>query len=196
MEAGQAIPLNFSNYSRSADICGIIVAVGSSKVDQSKNWRARHCKNNANRSGKSKKLSPLGLLDLNVMVDLLNLLLFVLQKLLLLILDWTDAEIASIPCAYSTAEGLLHRSQVGEEKVFITGASGGVGSAAVQLAKLRGATIIAQCANEKKDKIKKIGADQIVFRESNLTRGNRKKFCKCCNRSCCGIELETITSIF
>ena len=64
--------------------------------------------------------------------------------------DWTDADIASIPCAYSTAEGLLHRSQVGEEKVFITGASGGVGSAAIQLAKLRGATVIAQCASEKK----------------------------------------------
>ena len=33
--------------------------------------------------------------------------------------NWTDAEIASIPCAYSTAEGLLHRSQVGKEKVFL-----------------------------------------------------------------------------
>ena len=58
--------------------------------------------------------------------------------------NWTDAEIASIPCAYSTAEGLLHRSRVGKEKVFITGASGGVGSAAIQLAKLRNATVIAQ----------------------------------------------------
>ena len=82
--------------------------------------------------------------------------------------NWTDAEIASIPCAYSTAEGLLHRSQVKEEKVFITGASGGVGSAAIQLAKLRGATIIAQCSSKKKDEVKKIGADQVVFRESNL----------------------------
>ena len=82
--------------------------------------------------------------------------------------NWTDADIASIPCAYSTAEGLLHRSQVKEEKVFITGASGGVGSAAIQLAKLRGATIIAQCSSEKKDEVKKIGADKVVFRESNL----------------------------
>ena len=82
--------------------------------------------------------------------------------------NWTDAEIASIPCAYSTAEGLLHRSQVGKEKVFITGASGGVGSATIQLAKLRNATVIAQCSSEKKDKVKKIGADQIVFRDSDL----------------------------
>ena len=64
--------------------------------------------------------------------------------------NWTDAEIASVPCAYSTAEGLLHRAKVGKENIFITGASGGVGSAAIQLAKLRGANIIAQCAKEKK----------------------------------------------
>ena len=82
--------------------------------------------------------------------------------------NWTDAEIASIPCAYSTAEGLLHRSQVRKEKVFITGASGGVGSAAIQLAKLRNATVIAQCSSEKKDEVKKIGADKIVFRDSDL----------------------------
>ena len=82
--------------------------------------------------------------------------------------NWTDAEIASIPCAYSTAEGLLHRSQVEKEKVFITGASGGVGSAAIQLAKLRNATVIAQCSSEKKDEVKKIGADKIVFRDSDL----------------------------
>ena len=63
--------------------------------------------------------------------------------------NWSDIELASIPCAYSTAEGLLHRSQVGKEIVFITGASGGVGSAAVQLAKRRGANVIAQCSKEK-----------------------------------------------
>ena len=51
--------------------------------------------------------------------------------------DWTDAELASIPCAYSTAENMLHRAHVGAERVLITGASGGVGSAAVQLAKRR-----------------------------------------------------------
>src|SRR5918996_3105437 len=57
--------------------------------------------------------------------------------------DWSDAELASIPCAYSTAEGLLHRPQVGAERVLVTGASGGVGSAAVQLAKRRGARVTA-----------------------------------------------------
>ena len=33
--------------------------------------------------------------------------------------NWTDIEIASIPCAYSTAEGLLHRAQVVKEKILI-----------------------------------------------------------------------------
>ena len=28
--------------------------------------------------------------------------------------DWTDAELASIPCAYSTAENMLHRARVGQ----------------------------------------------------------------------------------
>ena len=57
--------------------------------------------------------------------------------------DWSDAELASIPCAYSTAENLLQRASVGHERVLVTGASGGVGSAAVQLAKRRGAWVVA-----------------------------------------------------
>ena len=82
--------------------------------------------------------------------------------------DWSATELASIPCAYSTAEGLLHRSQVEKEIVLITGASGGVGSAAIQLAKLRDATVIAQCAREKSEEVLQIGADKIVFRDSDL----------------------------
>ena len=45
--------------------------------------------------------------------------------------DWTDAELASIPCAYATAENMLHRAHAAAgEHVLVTGASGGVGSAA------------------------------------------------------------------
>ena len=52
----------------------------------------------------------------------------------------SDAELASFPCSYATAENLLTRSGVkAGERVLITGATGGVGSAAVQLAKRRGA---------------------------------------------------------
>ena len=82
--------------------------------------------------------------------------------------DWSDTDLGSIPCAYSTAEGLLHRSKLEKETILITGASGGVGSAAIQLAKLRDATVIAQCAVEKKEEVIQIGADKIVFGNSDL----------------------------
>ena len=82
--------------------------------------------------------------------------------------NWSDVELASIPCAYSTAEGMLHRVELKDEKVLITGASGGVGSAAVQLAKRRGAYVVAQCSKSKFDEIKKIGADEVVDRDENL----------------------------
>jgi len=81
---------------------------------------------------------------------------------------WSDAELASIPCAYSTAEGMLHRAKVGAERVLITGASGGVGSAAVQLAKRRGATVIAIASASKKDALLAIGADEVIDRNANL----------------------------
>ena len=82
--------------------------------------------------------------------------------------NWTDAELGSIPCAYSTAESLLYRSKLKDEIVFITGASGGVGSAAIQLAKLRGAKVIAQCSKNKHEDVLRIGADQVIDRDSNL----------------------------
>jgi len=82
--------------------------------------------------------------------------------------DWTDAELASIPCAYSTAENMLHRTKLGGEVVLITGASGGVGSAAVQLAKRRGATVIAQCSAAKASEVKALGADRIIDRKADL----------------------------
>jgi NADPH:quinone reductase-like Zn-dependent oxidoreductase len=83
--------------------------------------------------------------------------------------DWSDAELASIPCAYSTAEGMLHRASVGAgDRVVVTGASGGVGSAAVQLAKVRGATVIAVASAAKADAVRAIGADEVVARGESL----------------------------
>ena len=84
--------------------------------------------------------------------------------------DWTDAELASIPCAYSTAENMLHRTNVKTgETVLITGASGGVGSAAVQLAKRRGARVVALTSESKVDEVKALGADEIVLRGESIT---------------------------
>ena len=82
--------------------------------------------------------------------------------------DWSDAELASIPCACSTAENMLHRAGVGAERVLVTGASGGVGSAAVQLAKRRGAQVTAICSAAKADDVRAIGADRILDRKADL----------------------------
>lgn len=83
--------------------------------------------------------------------------------------DWTDAELASIPCAYSTAENMMHRSQLSSgERVLITGASGGVGSAAVQLAKRRGAQIIAVAGKTKIEAVRSIGAQRVIDRGESI----------------------------
>lgn len=82
--------------------------------------------------------------------------------------NWSDAELASIPCAYSTAEGMLQRIDLGAERVLITGASGGVGSAAVQLAKRRGAHITAMTEPAKAEAIRSLGADATVGRDDPL----------------------------
>lgn len=81
----------------------------------------------------------------------------------------TDVELASFPCAYSTAEGVLHRAEVGAgERVVITGASGGVGSAAIQLAKRRGAEVIAIASEPKWDTVRTLGADHTIDRNADL----------------------------
>ncbi|MFC3118797.1 hypothetical protein ACFOHS_13545 [Jhaorihella thermophila] len=51
----------------------------------------------------------------------------------------SDVELGAMPCAYGTAEGLVTKAGVQPaERVLVTGASGGVGMAAVQLCTLRG----------------------------------------------------------
>ena len=77
----------------------------------------------------------------------------------------SDAEIAAVPCAFGTAENLLTRAGVSEgQAVLVTGASGGVGLAAVQLARLRGAVVTGQTAAAKAGTVRDAGAAHILDR--------------------------------
>lgn len=83
--------------------------------------------------------------------------------------DWSDAELGTIPCAYGTAENMVHRGQVREgEHVLVAGASGGVGSAVVQLAKRRGATVTAIASKAKMDMVLSLGADRVIDRNDDV----------------------------
>ncbi|GAB7224047.1 alcohol dehydrogenase family protein [Vibrio owensii] len=83
--------------------------------------------------------------------------------------ELTDVELASFPCSYSTAENMLTRSRIAKgDRVLISGASGGVGSAAIQLAKARGATVIAITSPSKNEQVLELGADEVVPRNTNL----------------------------
>lgn len=83
--------------------------------------------------------------------------------------NWSDAELATIPCAYGTAENMLHRAQLGQgEQVVVTGASGGVGSAVLQLAKRRGAFVTAIAGRAKMAQLKALGADRVLARDDDV----------------------------
>ena len=78
----------------------------------------------------------------------------------------TDAELATFCCAYLTGEQLLDRAHVaGGERIFVTGASGGVGSGLIQLARARGAIPYALTSSGKEDEILAIGAEATVLRD-------------------------------
>ncbi|MGF1473633.1 MAG: alcohol dehydrogenase family protein [Rubrobacteraceae bacterium] len=76
-----------------------------------------------------------------------------------------DEELATFPTAYLTAEHLLNRARVAEgETIFVTGASGGVGSALLQLAGVRGARVVALVGPGKESTARDLGAEAAVTR--------------------------------
>ena len=80
----------------------------------------------------------------------------------------SDAELASFPCAYTAAENMLTRAAVtAGERVLVTGASGGVGSAAVQLARRRGASVVAIAERSKVAAIQALGASLVLPRDAD-----------------------------
>lgn len=77
-------------------------------------------------------------------------------------------ELACLPCAYQTAEEMQLRTCVARgDRVIVTGASGGVGMANIQLAKLRGAQVFAIAAASKSEGLLRYGADAVIPRDSD-----------------------------
>lgn len=82
--------------------------------------------------------------------------------------DMTDVELATFPCSYGTAENLLTRAIItAGDLVLVTGASGGVGSAAVQLAVARGAKVVAVAGSGKADAVRNLGAAEVIGRDAD-----------------------------
>ena len=79
--------------------------------------------------------------------------------------DLSHAELATFATSYVTAENMLNRANVvAGDTVLIPGASGGVGSALIQLARRRGATAIAMASESKWQQVRSAGADLVLPR--------------------------------
>ena len=80
---------------------------------------------------------------------------------------FSDAELATFATSSITAENMLQRAAVAAgDTVLITGASGGVGSALIQLARRRGARVVAQCSAAKADQVRSLGVEAVLPREA------------------------------
>ena len=79
--------------------------------------------------------------------------------------DLTDIELATFCCAYLTGERMLENARLAAgERVLVTGASGGVGSAVIQLARARGAIPYAVAGPGKEQAVLDIGAEAVITR--------------------------------
>ena len=152
-----------------ADVCGVVVAVGDGvspgRVGERVLVRAMSPKR-----GSDGALVPFAFETLGAERDggFAQFTVAASVDAIAVVSGWTDIELGSIPCSSSTAENMLHRSGVGAERVLVTGASGGVGSALVQLAARRGAEIIAVCGAAKSDAVRALGASRVIERDADL----------------------------
>ena len=156
-------PITFPRI-QGADVCGEIVAVGSD-IDPARlgervitdNWiRDPDDPLNKNSTGYYGSECDGGFAEYAVMPG---------RNALAVDSPLSNAELATFSCAYSTAEGMLTRAVVtGADTVLVPGASGGVGGAVVQLAKLRGARVIAMASEAKQGDVAALGADLMLPR--------------------------------
>ena len=96
------------------------------------------------------------------------------HQLLRMPADVTFEDAASLPVAYGTAHRMLitHQTVRAGDKVLVLGASGGVGTGCVVLAKMLGAEVVA-CASspEKAERLKSLGADHVVnYKEVDFSK--------------------------
>jgi alcohol dehydrogenase len=86
----------------------------------------------------------------------------------------TFEQAASLPVAYGTAHRMLitHKTIKAGDKVIVLGASGGVGTGCVLLARMLGAEVIACASSEDKIKrLKALGADHVInYKETDFSK--------------------------
>ncbi len=83
----------------------------------------------------------------------------------------TAVQLASFPTSAGTALDMLRRAGVqAGEHVLVTGASGGVGGYAVQIARALGAIPIGVCAAAKADGVRALGAVHVIDRDADLVQ--------------------------
>jgi NADPH:quinone reductase-like Zn-dependent oxidoreductase len=79
----------------------------------------------------------------------------------------SDVELATFPTAYQTALNMLRRADLrAGETILVTGASGGVGGALIQLARERGAVPYAIASTAKADAVRACGAEEVIARDA------------------------------
>ncbi|MEM6693310.1 MAG: alcohol dehydrogenase family protein [Pseudomonadota bacterium] len=162
-------PITFPRI-QGADVCGEIVGVGAG-VDQGRigqrvitdNWlRDPSDPDNMDKTAYFGSERDGGFAEFTTIPS---------QNAVAVTASFSDAELATFSCSYSTAEGMLTRAAVDAgDTVLVPGASGGVGGALVQLAKLRGARVIAMASDAKHGEVARLGPDRILPRDPDDLR--------------------------